>query len=135
TNNFGTAWGSAIGALVTWEPFDFGAREANVAVASAARARTEATLKRTQFEVAVATADAYLTVMAAQETVRAAQAGVERSETISRSINAVVNSGLRPGADSSRADAELAAARTQLIQTQQAVEVARALLAQFVGME
>src|SRR4051812_6322063 len=78
TNNFGTAWGSAIGALVSWEPFDFGARQANVAVASAARIRTEATLKRTQFEVAVATADAYLTLMAAQETVRAAQAGVQR---------------------------------------------------------
>src|SRR3954467_1159903 len=37
TNNFGTAWGSAIGALVTWEPFDFGVRQANIAVASAAR--------------------------------------------------------------------------------------------------
>ena len=24
TNNLGTAWGSAVGALVTWEPFDFG---------------------------------------------------------------------------------------------------------------
>src|SRR5882724_3679628 len=135
TNNFGTAWGSAIGALVTWEPFDFGVRQANVAVASAARARTEATLKRTQFEVAVATADAYLTLMAAQETVRAAQAGVERAETISRTINALVNAQLRPGADASRADAELAAARTQLIQAQQATEVARALLAQFVGIE
>src|SRR5436190_11326663 len=67
TNNFGTAFGSALGALVTWEPFDFGVRQANVAVASAARARSEATLKRTQFEGAVATADAYLTLLAAQE--------------------------------------------------------------------
>src|SRR6266852_9828343 len=30
SNNFGTAWGSAVGGLVTWEPFDFGLREANV---------------------------------------------------------------------------------------------------------
>src|SRR6202051_4533039 len=37
TNNFGTAWGSLVGGLVTWEPFDFGLREANVAVASVAR--------------------------------------------------------------------------------------------------
>src|SRR5947209_5435049 len=28
TNNFGTVWGSAVGALVTWEPFDFGLRRA-----------------------------------------------------------------------------------------------------------
>ncbi len=37
TNNFGTVWGSAVGALVTWEPFDFGLRRANVAVADAAQ--------------------------------------------------------------------------------------------------
>src|SRR5215469_17850641 len=35
TDNFGTAWGSAIGGLVTWEPFDFGLRNANVAIANA----------------------------------------------------------------------------------------------------
>ena len=69
-------------ALVTWEPFDFGLRQANVAAATAARAQSEAALKRTQFEVAVATADAYLTLAAAQETVRAAQAGVDRAEVL-----------------------------------------------------
>jgi len=45
-----------------------------------------------------------------------------------------VNAQLRPGADASRADAELAAARTQGIQAQQAADVARATLSQFVGM-
>jgi len=135
SNNFGTAWGSAVGGLVTWEPFDFGLRRANVAAAAAARAQTEAALQRTQFDVAAATADAYLTLAAAQETVRAAQAGVERGETVLRTIQALVNAELRPGADASRAEAELAAARTQLIQAEQATEVARATVAQFVGME
>ncbi len=40
TNNLGTAWGSAVGALVTWEPFDFGLRRASVAAATAARAQS-----------------------------------------------------------------------------------------------
>src|SRR6266581_9284402 len=53
TNNFGTAWGSAMGVLVTWEPFDFGLRKAGVAAATAARAESEAVLKRTQFDVSV----------------------------------------------------------------------------------
>src|SRR5437588_1277574 len=70
SNNFGTVWGSAIGTLVTWEPFDFGLRQANVSAAGAAKARSEAALKRTQFEIAAATADAYLTLAAAQETVQ-----------------------------------------------------------------
>jgi outer membrane protein TolC len=135
TNNFGTAWGSAVGGLVTWEPFDFGLRAANVSAASASRTRAEATLRRTEFEVSLATADAYLTLTAAQETVRAAQAAVDRSDVLVRSIRALVDAQLRPGADASRAEAELAAARTQLAQAQQAVEVARAVLAQFVGLQ
>ena len=135
SDNLGSAWGSAIGTLVTWEPFDFGLRRATVAAAAAAQAQSEATLKRTQFEVSAAAADAYLTLVAAQETVRAAQAGVDRAEVIVRTTNALVGAELRPGADASRAEAELAAARTQLIQAQQAVDVARAMVARFVGME
>src|SRR6266566_4040799 len=135
TNNFGTVWGSAVGTLTTWEPFDFGLRRASVSAATAAKTRSEATLKRTEFDVAAATADAYLTVAAAQETVRAAQAGVDRAEVLVRSVRALVDAQLRPGADASRADAELAAARTQVSRAQQATEVARAVLAQFVGVD
>jgi outer membrane protein TolC len=135
TNNLGTVWGSAIGALVTWEPFDFGLRKTNVEAANATRAQSEAALQRTQFDVAVTAADAYLTLLAAQETIRAAQAGVDRSATVVNVISALVNAQLRPGADQSRAEAELAAARTQLIQAQEAADLARATLAQFVGGE
>jgi outer membrane protein len=134
SNNFGTAWGSAMGVLVTWEPFDFGRRKASVDASAAARAASEAALKKTQFDVSVAAADAYVTLVAAQETVRAAQAGVDRAEAISRTIHALVNAELRPGADASRADAELAAARTLTIQAQQAVEIGRANVSQFVGL-
>src|SRR5450631_2482621 len=67
TNNSGTAWGSALGALVSWEPFDFGLRRSNAAVAEASRAQSQAALQRTEFEVAAVTADAYLTLAAAQE--------------------------------------------------------------------
>jgi outer membrane protein TolC len=47
----------------------------------------------------------------------------------------LVKAELRPGADTSRAEAELAAARTELIQSQQSVEIARATMAQFVNLE
>jgi outer membrane protein len=135
SNNFGNVWGSALGALVTWEPFDFGLREANVNAASAARAHSEATVRRTRFEVATAAADAYLTVVAAGETIKAAQAAVDRAEVILRTITARVTAQLRPGADQSRAEAELAAARTELIQAQQAEQLARVNLSQFIGGE
>jgi outer membrane protein TolC len=134
TNNFGTTWGTALGVLVTWEPFDFGLRRANLDVASALEAESAAALKRTEYEIAVATSDAFLTLAAAQETVRAAQAGVDRAGVLLRTITAQVNAQLRPGADASRAEAELAAARTQWIQAQQTTDVARATLSQFVGI-
>src|SRR5690348_11177087 len=82
TTNLGTAWGSAIGTQVSWEPFDFGLRGASVAAASAARSQAEAALKRTQYDVAVAAAAAYLTLVAAEQATRAAQAGVSRAEVI-----------------------------------------------------
>lgn len=133
SNNTGTVWGSALGALATWEPFDFGLREANVAVAQAALAQSEAAVKRSEFEVASATVDSYLTLVAAQQLVRASEAGVTRAETILKTTKALASAELRPGADASRAEAELAAARTQLIQSRQSVETARATLSQFVG--
>jgi outer membrane protein len=135
TNNLGTAWGSALGALVSWEPFDFGQRKAGVAAATAVETWSEAALKRTEYEVAVAAADAFVTLAAAEETVRAAQAGVDRAGVLEKTITALVNAQLRPGADASRARAESAAAQTQLIQAQQAVDVAAANLSRFVGTD
>jgi len=134
SNNTGTVWGSALGAIASWEPFDFGLRQANVATAEATKAQAESSVKRSQFEVLAATIDAYLTLAAAQEMVRTSQVGVERGETLLRMTDALVNAQLRPGSDSSRAQAELAGARTQLIQSRQAVEVARAALSPFVGL-
>ncbi len=134
TNNLGTVWGSAVGALVTWEPFDFGRRASTVTEASAAQHQSDASLARTRFEVAVTAADSYLTLLAAQETIHAAQAGVDRADTFSKITKAQVDAQLRPGADLSRATAELAAARTQLIQAAQAAESAKATLSQFTGI-
>ena len=128
-------WGSAVGALVSWEPFDFGLRNANVAVSAAGQKRAEAAVRRTKFEVAALAADAFLTVAAGQQLVEAAQAGVDRAKVLETLIGAVVRAELRPGVDLTRTQAERAAAETQVAQAQQAVEVARATLAQFVGLK
>ncbi len=133
-NNFGSVWDSGVGVLVTWQPFDFGLRAANVAAATAGRARANATLARTQFDVSVATADAYLTMVAAQQAARAASASVDSWQVFEKSIHALVAAQLRPGADESRVLAESALAQTQLSQAEQAIDVARATLAQFVGI-
>ncbi len=84
--------------------------------------------------ISVATSDAFLTVVAAQQTAQAARASVDSWQILLQSIHALVAAQLRPGADESRVQAELAAARTQLAQAEQAIDVARSTVAQFVGL-
>ncbi len=128
-------WGSAGGLLLSWEVFDFGARGAAVDVARHQMARATAAAELTRVDVAVRTADAYLRLAAAQETVRAARANVERLEVFANAVAVLVKNQLRAGADDSRAQAELAIARIQLIQAEQAEEIARAGVAQWLGVD
>lgn len=132
-NSLSTVWDSGAGVLASWQPFDFGLRRANVAAAQAQRDLAQATVNRTRYDVAVATADAYLTVLAAQQTERAAQGAVESWQVSLRSTHALVDAELRPGADESRVAAELAMAQAQVAKAQQAIDVALANVAQFVG--
>jgi outer membrane protein len=135
TNTFGSVWGTAVGSLVSWEPFDFGLRKANVELATSGRQRLSAQVNVTKLQVATAAADAFLTILAAQETVTAAKAGVERATVLNQIVEVLVKNQLRPGADASRTRAELALAQTQLIQAEQAVDVGRAALAQLLGVQ
>jgi outer membrane protein TolC len=65
--------------------------------------------------------------------VRAARANLERQGVFSNAVSVRVKNQLRPGADDSRAQAELALARIQLIQAEPAEQIARANLAQWLG--
>jgi outer membrane protein len=127
-------WGSANAFLLSWEAFDFGGRGASVDLARTLVRRATAGTELTRLEVGVGTADAFLRLAAARETVRAARANLERQQVFSNSVAVLVKNQLRPGADDSRAQAELALARIQLIQAEQAEQIARASLAQWLGL-
>jgi outer membrane protein len=134
-NNSGTnVWGSAVGFLVSWEPADFGLRKASVEAAEASQRRVASSAERTRFEVGLTAADAYLTILAAQQTATAAKAGVDRAKTLDELVGALARANLRPGADAARALADYAAAQAALIQAAQAVDIARASLGQFLGV-
>jgi outer membrane protein len=135
TNSLSSVWGTAVGGLVSWEPIDFGLRKANVDTAKATRDRAAAEVDVTKLQVATAAADAFLTIAAAQQTVIASRAGVERARVLNEVIGTLAKNELRPGADASRSRAELVLAQTQQIQAEQAVAVARAALAQLLGVE
>jgi len=133
--NAGTnVWGTATGFLIGWEPFDFGLRRAVVGVSESGQKRAEAGLKRTRFEVAAMAADAYLTVLAAEQALASAKAGRERIGSIERVVRGLVESGLRPGVDLSRTQAERAATENQVIQAEAAVQIAKTSLGQLVNL-
>ena len=131
--SFTNVWGTAVGLMINWEPFDFGRREAEVAVAAAGKTRAEAAVARTELEVATATADAYLTALAAEQTVLSARAAVTRSQEFARLTEALVKADLRPGADLSRIQSEVLLAQAQVVRAEQSAATARATLAQFAG--
>ncbi|MDX2150461.1 MAG: TolC family protein [Bryobacteraceae bacterium] len=132
-NDLGSVWGTATGITVSWEPFDFGYRKANVEAAALARTRAELAVERARFDAAVMTADAFLTVLAAEQTLTAAEAGAARTRVLAQQVEALVQPGLRPGADAARARAELALAENQVIQARQAVRTARVTLRELTG--
>jgi outer membrane protein len=127
-------WVSGMGALFTWEPFDFGYRRSKVRFSESTAQRTAAQISLTQLGVSAAVADAALAVLADKQRVRATLADVDRRRVFAKSVHALVDAHLRPGADASRADAELATARTQLIEAQENLNVARTALAEILGV-
>lgn len=129
-----SVWGSAAGLLVSWEPFDFGRRGATVNAARAGQNVANSELSVTRLDVAVAVTNAFFTVVAAQQRVSAATANVDRRQVFAVSVHVLVKNDLRPGADASRADAELARAQVLLIQAQQAEAVSRAEMAEVLGI-
>ncbi len=128
-----SVWGSAAGALFSWEAIDFGLRRAQVAGAQAALAAARAGATLTRLDAQHAAASAYLDILAAQRTLAAAEADVERRNVLLRSVQVLVENQLRPGADQSRAEAERAAAQTRAIRSRQTLAIAQATLARLLG--
>src|SRR6185503_10062514 len=79
-------------------------------------------------------ADQFLDVLGRAETVRSARATVERDRIFESIVETLVKQELKPGADASRAKAELALAQTQLIRAEQAEAVSRTELARALGV-
>ncbi len=129
-----SVWGSATGALFSWEAIDFGLRHAGVTGAEAAVTRARAGEALTRLQVQSAVGNAYLGLLAANQAVTAAQADFDRREVLRRSVQTLVDNQLRPGAEASRADAERAAAEMRLVQAKQTVALAQVTLARVLGV-
>lgn len=133
-SNSQSFWGSTIGAAMTWEPYAFGRRRAEIA-----RARFRALSARERYRLArlragTAAAGAFLAVLGAGQELRVSRSDVRRWRAVDRTVHALVAAQLRPVGDSARVDAELAAARVAAVQAQEALQQAEYRLAEGLGL-
>lgn len=127
------AWNSVMGFLVNWEASTSG-RGAGVEAAESTLRRSTAAADLTELQVGTAAAEAFLNVVATEQTMRAA-AAVERARVFRDVVTARVTAGLRPSVDAEPARAELALAENQRIVAEQNARIARVILAQYTGRD
>ncbi len=134
TVNMSPNFFSGTGFIFDWAPLDFGLHKARIQEAKANWTLAQSRYAVTQLDVVVNAASAFLLVVVTDEQVQAAEANVHRFEEFSRVVHASVDADLRPGADASLADAQLANSKNDLIRAKLQYELAVAELANALGI-
>jgi len=86
------------------------------------------------FQHKVKVADVYLRLLTFKEITRVQQSNLKRAQDLKNVIDAKVNSGLRPGVDSSFVSAELSKAKLKLLEAKRQQKVAALYLGELTGL-
>ncbi|HSC37654.1 MAG TPA: TolC family protein, partial [Chitinophagaceae bacterium] len=131
-------WNAAFGGLylinTNWEFFSFGRLQSRIQLAQAQLKRDSADLAQEQFVHSVRISAAYLNLLVAQRLVQNAQANLERTQYVQRVVNTRTLTGLNAGVDSSIANAQVSAARLQLISSKDYEQQLASQLAQLLNV-
>lgn len=134
-NNFLGGFGFITGALVSWQPFDFGLRKAQVSVAQSTTRQTISVVAVNELDAMTQTADAFLSVLATQQVVKAARAKVERMQIFLDTVKVLAQKQMRPVTDQYLAEAELVRAKDEQIAAEQNYKIALSILVKWTGIE
>jgi outer membrane protein len=127
------SWQTGVSAYIGWDILSVARQAAAIDVALAGRKAATAATDAQRLEIAYQAADVFLQVLESDEALRAQVANVQRAQVLLGATKPLVTQNLRPGVDETRAEAELANARTQLARAEQTREVRRAELAEALG--
>jgi outer membrane protein TolC len=133
-NNFLGAFGFTTGALVSWEPFDFGLRSARVSVARSTTKRAQAQIVISELDSMSRAADAFLSVLAAQQVIRASKAKLDRMNVFLETVHVLAQKQIKPATDEYLAQAEAVRAEDELIAAEQNYKIAQATLIKWIGL-
>lgn len=117
-NIYTGAYGSFTSALLDWKIINFGKVMASIKAVKAERDRSEADYQNELFQYQVRLTDAYLLLLISRHLIKAQQYNVQRAQTFRNTIYAQSEAGLRPGVDSSLANAELIKTKLLLLESE-----------------
>ncbi|HZO80551.1 MAG TPA: TolC family protein [Candidatus Binataceae bacterium] len=126
-------WGSTAGLSLSYDIAHLTQKMALVDASLADRRSAQAGVDAEALSVAFGAADAFAAAVQADRQLAAAHAALKRAQVFQNTVDALVRSGLRPGADAARAAAETAAAERNLIKSEEQKGLSEEQLAEALG--
>ena len=117
-NIYTGTFGSFTSAILDWKIVNFGRVAANVNVAKSELNRTNLDYENELFQYKVRLSDAYLLLLISHKLTLLQQSNLRRAELYKNVVDVSVRSGLKPGVDSSLANAEYAKAKLLLLESE-----------------
>ena len=117
-----------------WEIYNFGAYAAQNKVANSDIAVEQNLFQQSKYKLQAYTIGDYLQLMRLQDYLTIQSRNIERNQQIRRSIQSLAKSGIRPGVDTSIAEAELSKARLTYIELDNQLKQTQLQLAAISGL-
>ena len=135
STNITTALSTNVGiAEFDWEVYNFGYYGAQNRVAQSNIKVEQNNFARSKYSLEAFTINNYLLLMSLQDYLNIQARNIKRTQDILRSVSSLTKSGVRPGVDTSIANAELSKARLNYIELNNQVQQVQLQLAQVSGL-
>ncbi|HEV7231070.1 MAG TPA: TolC family protein, partial [Bacteroidia bacterium] len=134
-NNFNPVYGAIGMGYVEWVPFSFGQYAARVKESDLQFQLAGADAEQEKFYNKIYVAQAYLDALVAIKLKSLQETNLKRIQVVNSVIGTNVRSGLRPGVDTSFANAELSKARLNVLEAEKNEAEQRSRLSSLMGVE
>jgi outer membrane protein len=127
--------GSALGALVKWNPFTFGQRDAAIEKATAQFKQVDAAYNEQLFQYQYSAINIYLEIVYCKQVLKSLQANINRSKVSLEQVLVLTKNGLRPGIDTTQFQAAIAQAEMDYLQTERTCQQKITDLTRLTGVD
>jgi outer membrane protein TolC len=128
------ATGNVAAVTAEWELYNFGGYASRTNEAIASLGVDQSALEREQFQISWTLIQEYFDLLKYQGLMTVQQNNIARTETIGRSVKAYADNGLKPGVDTSFANAELSKARLVYLDLSNDYALTRSRMALLTGL-